>query len=615
MSIQDIEDLKQQYLDEMKSMINQIQIEDYRNERIDIDYRRECEIKIHELRENFNGMSIEINKKKELWQLEQAAKLSTYSTNDEDLVPIPSKSEDTSESDSDYDLSSCDDFSPIDVPEEKFVIFSNPLFDSNDDFTTSDDESLSDEDVPEDNVKIYSNPLFEFDDEYISITPLFDANDDECFGPGDDVDEIELPLHRDPSTPKMSLASNLEGFTNEPPLKENDDFFDLESKENKWKKILFDAPIDDLMTDDKVFDLRIHYRNKRIDIDYRRECEIKIHELRENFNGMSIEINKKKELWQLEQAAKLSTYSTKSLRRFNSFYDDDDDYEDSTIPLNEFASQIPSSIVITTSPLILPIEDPEDSLIMGNEELGSIPKKDSNEFIKSSDEDLVPIPSKSEDTSGSDSDYDLSSYDDFSPNDVPEEKFVIFSNPLFDSNDDFTTSDDESLSDEDVPEDNVKIYSNPLFEFDDEYISITPLFDANDDECFDPGDDVDEIELPLHRDPSTPKMSLASNLEGFTNEPPLKENDDLFDLESKENKWKKILFDAPIDDLMTEDKVFDIRIHSSFLLSSGSEDTVFDPGIFAFYFSLEPVASHQSGTFISFNVYPNILNESPIEIC
>ncbi|GJT03925.1 hypothetical protein Tco_0838387 [Tanacetum coccineum] len=69
MSIQDMEDLKQQYLDEMKSLIN---IKDYRNEKIDI------EIKINELKENFNGMSIEINKKKKLQQLEQVANLSTY---------------------------------------------------------------------------------------------------------------------------------------------------------------------------------------------------------------------------------------------------------------------------------------------------------------------------------------------------------------------------------------------------------------------------------------------------------------------------------------------------------------------------------------------------------
>ncbi|GJT79620.1 hypothetical protein Tco_1053962 [Tanacetum coccineum] len=77
------------------------------------------------------------------------------------------------------------------------------------------------------------------------------------------------------------------------------------------------------------------------------------------------------------------------------------------------------------------------------------------------------------------------------------------------------------------------------------------------DEFFDPGGDIDEIEFLLHHDPSTPKISIASILEGFTDQPPLEENDDLFNLESKENKWKKILYDAPIDDLMTEDKVFD----------------------------------------------------------
>ncbi|GJV21709.1 hypothetical protein Tco_1370729 [Tanacetum coccineum] len=78
MSIQDMEDLKQQYLDEMKSLINEIQIKDYRNEKIDIQYRRECEIKIDELKQNFNGMSIEIRKKeKELLQQEQAAYVRT----------------------------------------------------------------------------------------------------------------------------------------------------------------------------------------------------------------------------------------------------------------------------------------------------------------------------------------------------------------------------------------------------------------------------------------------------------------------------------------------------------------------------------------------------------
>nr|GEY76916.1 hypothetical protein [Tanacetum cinerariifolium] len=269
-----------------------------------------------------------------------------------------------------------------------------------------------------------------------------------------------------------------------------------------------------------------NYRNERIDIHYRRECEIKIDEIRENFNGMSIEINKKKELQQLEQ--------------------------ESNIPLNEIVSQIPSSIAITP---ILPTEEPEDSLIVEDEDLNTIPEKESDEVIKSSVEDLVPILSESEDTSGSDSD------------------------------------DDESQSDEDIPKDNVNIYSNPLFEFDDEYISsdvnplfdevledieskvsydsnldkptlvVTPLSDANEDECFDPGGDVDDIELLLHCGSSTPKMSVASIFKGLTNEPPLEENNDLFNLESKENDWRKILYDASIDDLMIEDKVFDPEIH------------------------------------------------------
>nr|GEV94194.1 hypothetical protein [Tanacetum cinerariifolium] len=256
-------------------------------------------------------------------------------------------------------------------------------------------------------------------------------------------------------------------------------------------------------------------------------------------------------------------------------YDDDYDYEESTIPLNDIISQEPSSNVITTSPPVLPIKDPEDSLIMGNEELNTIPEKKSDEFIKTSVEDLIPIPSESEDTSGSDSACILPSYDYFSPIDVPEEKVVTFSNPLFNSNDDFISSDDESLSDDDVSDDKVKIYSNPLFEFDDEYISsdVNPLFDevledieckdsydpnldestflvtphsySNEDEYFTPGDDV---ELLLHHDPSIPKMSISSILKGFTDEPPLEENDDLFDLETKNDDWKKILIALDLED-------------------------------------------------------------------
>ncbi|GKA80968.1 hypothetical protein Tco_0787660 [Tanacetum coccineum] len=44
-----------------------------------------------------------------------------------------------------------------------------------------------------------------------------------------------------------------------------------------------------------------------------------------------------------------------------------------------------------------------------------------------------------------------------------------------------------------------------------------------------------------------------------------------------------------------------------------NEDTIFDPGI-SMYHSFMPDVSHRSGTFMKFNVYPNHLNESPMEI-
>ncbi|GKD47244.1 hypothetical protein Tco_1271889 [Tanacetum coccineum] len=71
----------------------------------------------------------------------------------ENLVPIPSESENFYDIESECDVPVCDDFTTL----------SNPLFDADDDFSFSDDESFSDEDVPK---EIYSNPLF--DEEIIS---------------------------------------------------------------------------------------------------------------------------------------------------------------------------------------------------------------------------------------------------------------------------------------------------------------------------------------------------------------------------------------------------------------------------------------------------------------
>ncbi|GJR43841.1 hypothetical protein Tco_1311944 [Tanacetum coccineum] len=62
MRIQDLEIQKQQCLEEMKEWINDLGIREYRKEEIHIDYRRKCEDKIYELKDRFNGLSIEIRK-------------------------------------------------------------------------------------------------------------------------------------------------------------------------------------------------------------------------------------------------------------------------------------------------------------------------------------------------------------------------------------------------------------------------------------------------------------------------------------------------------------------------------------------------------------------------
>ncbi|GJS52074.1 hypothetical protein Tco_0625436 [Tanacetum coccineum] len=87
----------------------------------------------------------------------------------EDLVQIPSESEDSS--DGECDLPPYDDSS-----KNHDLTFSNPLFDIDEDFTSS-DESFSEEDVPNENFKIFSNPLFDLDEEITSTK--VDQSDDE----------------------------------------------------------------------------------------------------------------------------------------------------------------------------------------------------------------------------------------------------------------------------------------------------------------------------------------------------------------------------------------------------------------------------------------------------
>nr|GEZ25352.1 hypothetical protein [Tanacetum cinerariifolium] len=350
--------------------------------------------------------------------------------------------------------------------------------------------------------------------------------------------------------------------------------------------------------------------------------EIKIDELKGNFNSMSIEINKKEKLQQLEQVANLSIYPSK---RFNSFCYDDDDDEDYTA-------------VIKPNFLIM------DSLIMENEHLDTIPEPESDEFIKSSVENLVQIPSEFEDFSNIESECDILDCDDSQTT-----NFSMFSNPLFD---DSTSSDDESIHEEVTHEMSFKTYSNPLFDLDEEIISIEFNPTHNEDLDSNPNNDRFDtksylLESLLNRDTlmaSSPKFN--SLLEEFSGElahtdliPPgiNKANCDpeedihlverllyYSDSEGDNLSLERLLHDdhIPLPDILDFSNVvrvflpfFTYLVISSILLSSMSEDIIFDPSISSYHFSsLEPGASHQSETFMKFIVYPNHLNESPMKI-
>ncbi|GJU09883.1 hypothetical protein Tco_1132279 [Tanacetum coccineum] len=179
----------------MKSFSNDLQIKDYHNEKIDIRFRRECEDMTDELKSKLNRVSIEINKKKELQYLEQVAKLSTYTTEpsrhfnctcyddddyEESSIPLrdiisklPPESRSHRGSDSDCDLPSCDDFSPINIYEEKSVL---------------------------ENIESKESYVSNLDEPVFLVTPLSDTNKDECFDPGGENNKIDAFLDMDIST-------------------------------------------------------------------------------------------------------------------------------------------------------------------------------------------------------------------------------------------------------------------------------------------------------------------------------------------------------------------------------------------------------------------------------
>ncbi|GJY23214.1 hypothetical protein Tco_0396872 [Tanacetum coccineum] len=126
-------------------------------------------------------------------------------------------------------------------------------------------------------------------------------------------------------------------------------------------------------------------------------------------------------------------------------YDDDED----------------NTIAITP---VLTIEEPDNSLSMGDEHLDTIPETESDEFIKSSVENLVPIPSESEGIPDNVCDVPRCN------NPTSLEAFKEHSETIIDYNDDSTSSDDDSYENieyVDASSPDVEIVSLEVVEIDD----------------------------------------------------------------------------------------------------------------------------------------------------
>ncbi|GJU34746.1 hypothetical protein Tco_1183100 [Tanacetum coccineum] len=150
-----------------------------------------------------------------------------------------------------------------------------------------------------------------------------------------------------------------------------------------------------------------------------------------NSNSQSLNKEKQEVKNIIEPAAKRQTRITPCLKIFRVIQKESIFHSNKT-------PQISSVKAITPD---LPIEEPDNSLSMGDEHLDTIPATESDEVIKSSVEILVPIPSEFEGIS--DDTCDEPVCDDSSTFDALNDNSEILS----DSNNDGTSSDDDDFED------------------------------------------------------------------------------------------------------------------------------------------------------------------------
>nr|GEW66957.1 hypothetical protein [Tanacetum cinerariifolium] len=297
------------------------------------------------------------------------------------------------------------------------------------------------------------------------------------------------------------------------------------------------------------------------------------------------------------------------------FYDDDDEH---FIQYKEYLEN--SSNAITP---VLPTEEPDNSLSMGDEHLSTIPKTESDKVVKSSVKNLVPILRESKVTSDNESECDVPVNEEYSP------IFMTFSNTLFDCNDDFTSTDYKSLLNHDTLIDSSLKFDFLLDEFSGELAHINLIPSGIEEADFDLEEEIRLVENLLY-DNSSPRPPEDLNVEIVdtivdNDTLPLPENessnfdhydDPSFPRPHPEPPDVKILFDfKPAMGVLTTKVVEDISEHHVLmpkvlptqhtlclnidpllLFSPKNEDKVFKPGILSYL-----LVSHRDKTISNFS--------------
>ncbi|GKE56858.1 hypothetical protein Tco_1496043 [Tanacetum coccineum] len=379
------------------------------------------------------------------------------------------------------------------------------------------------------------------------------------------------------------------------------------------------------------------FRGEEIDEEYKRDCEIRIRKLKQDFNIWGSEVRKK------EQAYEEEKYSAACRYMLSITCDDEDD----SIPLGDIIAQNSTSKAITPD---LSIEEPNNSLNMGDEHLDTTPATESDEVIKSSVKNLVPIPSEFEGMSNNTSEVPtcdnnrVNIESDFVESLINRDTLIVYSSKIdpileefagelahiapipsgiveadFDPNDD-TSSDDDDFEDveyvsfeevNDVKQEEKDCLISNIESLKDNPILVTDS-DSSDTSLSHLDNSLPEFETfsnhtektrsgntTTHANYSLPEYkSFHFDNSSFPRPPP--ELTDVENLEPEFNNFDVLNNNEPFDPgegenivflNVEEDDSFTFTIHtflpfltypevSLLSCSTGSEDTIFDPDIF-----------------------------------